>query len=117
MQHTETSQAPLKPPNQALVSLLPFQHILYALPFRLLELQAHNYEPAKQYLNIMYLALKGFIRHKYQKTIPIGQAGGNNYSQWMYTLTPAYAGTIKEGINRITAKLVCQAGPINLKIL
>jgi hypothetical protein len=50
----------------------------------------------------------------YQKTIPIGQAGGNNYSQWMYTLAPAYAGTIKEGINRITAKLVCQAGPVNL---
>ena len=50
----------------------------------------------------------------YQKTIPIGQAGGNNFSQWMYTLTPAYAGTIKEGINRITAKLVCQASPINL---
>jgi hypothetical protein len=32
----------------------------------------------------------------------------------MYTLAPAYAGTIKEGINRITAKLVCQAGPVNL---
>ena len=50
----------------------------------------------------------------YQKTIPIGQAGGNDYSKWKYTLTPAYVGTIKEGLNRITAKLVCQASPVNL---
>ena len=33
----------------------------------------------------------------YQKTIPIGQAVGNNYSKWKYTLTPGYSGTIKEG--------------------
>ena len=39
----------------------------------------------------------------YQKTIPIGQEGGNDYSKWKYTFTPAYAGTIREGINRITA--------------
>ncbi|MGC1929112.1 MAG: hypothetical protein WA667_09065 [Candidatus Nitrosopolaris sp.] len=50
----------------------------------------------------------------YQKTIPIGQAGGNDYSKWKYTLTPASVGTIKEGINRITAKLVCEASPVNL---
>jgi hypothetical protein len=50
----------------------------------------------------------------YQKTIPIGQAGGNDYSKWKYTLTPAYAGTIREGINRITAKLLCQANLANL---
>ncbi|MGA8080961.1 MAG: hypothetical protein WB988_03795 [Candidatus Nitrosopolaris sp.] len=50
----------------------------------------------------------------YQKTIPIGQAGGNDYSKWKYTRTPAYVGTIKEGVNRITAKLVCQASPVNL---
>jgi hypothetical protein len=50
----------------------------------------------------------------YQKTIPIGQAGGNDYSKWRYTLTPAYVGTIKEGINRITAKIICQASPANL---
>ncbi|MGB6590096.1 MAG: hypothetical protein WBE68_01150 [Candidatus Nitrosopolaris sp.] len=48
----------------------------------------------------------------YQKTIPIGQAGGNDYSKWNYTFTPAYAGTIREGINRITA--LCQANPANL---
>jgi hypothetical protein len=50
----------------------------------------------------------------YQKTTPIGQAGGNDYSKWKYTFTPAYAGTIREGINRITAKLFCQANPANL---
>ena len=50
----------------------------------------------------------------YQKTIPTGQAGGNDYSKWKYTFTPAYAGTIREGINRITAKLLCQAYPANL---
>src|SRR5215469_13057089 len=50
----------------------------------------------------------------YQKTTPIGQTGGNDYSKWEYTFTPAYAGTIREGINRITAKLLCQANPANL---
>ena len=50
----------------------------------------------------------------YQKTIPTGQAGGNDYSTWKYTFTPAYAGTIREGVNRITAKLLCQANPANL---
>ena len=50
----------------------------------------------------------------YQKTTPIGQAGGNDYSKWKYTLTPAYAGTIEEGNNRVTAKLVCQANPASL---
>ena len=50
----------------------------------------------------------------YQKTMPIGQAGGNDYSKWKYTFTPAYTGTIREGINRITAKLLCKADPVNL---
>ncbi|MGB8935821.1 MAG: hypothetical protein WCC17_12020 [Candidatus Nitrosopolaris sp.] len=50
----------------------------------------------------------------YQKTIPTGAAGGNDYSKWKYTFTPAYAGTFREGINRITAKLLCQANPANL---
>ena len=50
----------------------------------------------------------------YQKTTPIGQTGGNDYSKWKYTFTPAYASTIREGINRITAKLLCQANPANL---
>jgi len=42
------------------------------------------------------------------------KAGGNDYFKWKYTFTLAYAGTIREGVNRITAKLVCQANPINL---
>jgi hypothetical protein len=50
----------------------------------------------------------------YQKTIPTGQAGGDDYSKWKYTFIPAYTGTITEGINRITAKLLCQAIPVNL---
>ena len=50
----------------------------------------------------------------YQKTTPIGETEGYDYSKWKYTLTPAYAGTIREGINRITAKLLCQANPVNL---
>jgi hypothetical protein len=50
----------------------------------------------------------------YQKTIPTGQVGGNEYSKWKYTFTPAYGGTIRESINRITAKLICQANPANL---
>src|SRR5215469_1596948 len=50
----------------------------------------------------------------YQKTTAIGQAGGNDYSKWKYTLTPAYAGIIQEGNNRITSKLVCQANPASL---
>ncbi len=32
----------------------------------------------------------------YQKTIPTGQAGGNDYSKWKYTFIPAYAGTIRK---------------------
>jgi hypothetical protein len=50
----------------------------------------------------------------YQETVPTGQAGGNDYSKWRYTFSPAYAGTIREGLNRITAKLLCQAYPANL---
>jgi hypothetical protein len=50
----------------------------------------------------------------YQKTIRTGQAGGNDYSKWKYTFIPAYAGTVREGINNITAKLLCQAYPANL---
>jgi hypothetical protein len=45
----------------------------------------------------------------YQKTIPIGQ---NDYSK--YRFTPANAGTVREGINRITGKLLCQTNPANL---
>jgi len=50
----------------------------------------------------------------YQKTIPIGQIGVGNYSQWKYALAPTYAGSIKEGINKITAKLLCNSNPTTL---
>jgi hypothetical protein len=50
----------------------------------------------------------------YQKTIPIGQAGVDDYSHWKYALAPAYPGSIKEGINKITAKLLCNTNPTSL---
>jgi hypothetical protein len=50
----------------------------------------------------------------YQKAMALGQAGGNDYSKWKYTFTPAYAGSIREGVNKITAKLFCPANPANL---
>jgi hypothetical protein len=50
----------------------------------------------------------------YQKTTPVGQTGEHDYSKWKYTFTPAYTGTVREAINRITAKLLCQAYPANL---
>lgn len=51
----------------------------------------------------------------YQKTIPIGQAGADDYSKWRYTLAPTYSGSIKEGFNRITAKLLCNSIPTTPK--
>ena len=51
----------------------------------------------------------------YQKTIPIGQAGADDYSKWRYTLAPTYSGSIKEGFNRITAKLLCNSNPTTPK--
>ena len=40
---------------------------------------------------------------------PIGKAGGNDYSMWKYTFTPTYAGTIREGINRIITKTISKS--------
>jgi hypothetical protein len=48
-------------------------------------------------------------KRPYQDTIPIGH-GGDNYSQWKYTLAPTYTG-LTEGMNRVTAKLTCDANP------
>ncbi len=42
----------------------------------------------------------------YQKAVPIGHGRANNYSTWNYRLTPTYA-VIKQGQNKITAKLSC----------
>lgn len=41
----------------------------------------------------------------------MGQTGAADYSKWRYTLTSTYAGTIKQGVNKITAKLLCQSNP------
>jgi hypothetical protein len=39
-----------------------------------------------------------------------GEAGGNDYSKWNYTLTPVYT-SIKQGQNKITAKFSCSNNP------
>ena len=49
----------------------------------------------------------------YQDTIPTGQGTGN-YSEWKYNLAPTYA-ALREGMNRVTAKLTCDANPIFTK--
>lgn len=42
----------------------------------------------------------------YQKAVPTGHGGANDYSTWNYRLTPMYT-VIKQGQNKITAKLSC----------
>jgi hypothetical protein len=42
----------------------------------------------------------------YQKAVPTGHGGANDYSTWNYMLAPTYA-VIKQGQNKITAKLSC----------
>ena len=49
----------------------------------------------------------------YQNATAIGSGGNNDYSKWNFNLAPKYT-TIKEGINKITAKLSCADNP-NLK--
>jgi hypothetical protein len=49
----------------------------------------------------------------YQRAAAIGHGGSNDYSSWKYTITPKYA-SIKNGLNKITAKISCLASPTNL---
>jgi PKD domain len=49
----------------------------------------------------------------YQNATAIGSGGNNDYSKWNFNLAPKYT-TIKEGTNKITAKLSCADNP-NLK--
>ncbi|HKI09084.1 MAG TPA: hypothetical protein VKA09_11860, partial [Nitrososphaeraceae archaeon] len=50
----------------------------------------------------------------YQPAIPQGTSGDNNdYSSWQFLLSPGYA-PIKQGENKITAKLDCLKSPVNL---
>jgi hypothetical protein len=46
----------------------------------------------------------------YQRAVATGIGGANDYSTWIYRLTPAYA-AIKEGQNKITAMFSCGNNP------
>jgi hypothetical protein len=48
----------------------------------------------------------------YQKAVPTGHGGANDYSTWNYRLTPMYA-VIKQGQNKITAKFSCGNNPVH----
>jgi hypothetical protein len=47
----------------------------------------------------------------YQKAVPTGHGGTNDYSTWNYRLVPTYT-VIKQGPNKITAKLSCDKSNI-----
>jgi hypothetical protein len=49
----------------------------------------------------------------YQPATPKGNSEGKDYSNWQFLLTPDYA-PIKQGENKITAKLECLKSPANL---
>jgi hypothetical protein len=49
----------------------------------------------------------------YQKAVATGHGGTTDYSAWRYAITPNYA-AIKQGQNKITAKISCAANPSNL---
>ena len=49
----------------------------------------------------------------YQPTTPQGTSGKDDYSNWQFLITPEYA-PIKQGANKITAKLSCLKSPTNL---
>ena len=44
--------------------------------------------------------------HTYQQATSTGINGSMDYSKWNFTVTPEYT-TIKEGVNKITAKYSC----------
>jgi hypothetical protein len=43
----------------------------------------------------------------YQHVLPTGPGGNGDYSLWGFLLNPEYNSTIKEGPNKLTAKLLC----------
>ena len=49
----------------------------------------------------------------YQKAVATGHGGTTDYSTWRYGITANYA-AIKQGQNKITAKISCAANPTNL---
>jgi hypothetical protein len=49
----------------------------------------------------------------YQKVIPAGPWGQNDYSNWTFTYTDAYH-LITEGTNELTSKISCYSSPANI---
>ena len=49
----------------------------------------------------------------YQKAVATGHGGTTDYSTWRYGITSNYA-PVKQGQNKITAKISCAANPTNL---
>ncbi len=49
----------------------------------------------------------------YQPALASGRSGTHDYSKWNFTLIPKYT-AIKEGENKITARLSCPTNPQNL---
>ena len=47
----------------------------------------------------------------YQPVVPNGPGGANDYSKWSFTITSKYA-PIKEGQNRITARISCDSNTL-----
>lgn len=58
----------------------------------------------------VYIIIDGI--KPYQKTLPTGQRGPNDYSTWKYQLDNGYA-AIKPGSNKLTSKISCAANPTN----
>jgi hypothetical protein len=50
----------------------------------------------------------------YQKTVATGKNGPNDYSTWRYKLDPSY-NVIREGSNKLTAKVTCLDNPSSLR--
>src|SRR5215813_11801594 len=48
----------------------------------------------------------------YQKTVALGHGGKGDYSAWQYNITHKYA-SLKQGQNKITAKISCAISPSN----
>ena len=49
----------------------------------------------------------------YQHVQPTGPGGNDDYSLWGFLITPEYNSTIKEGPNKLTAKLLCSNPNVN----
>lgn len=50
---------------------------------------------------------------KFQRVVAVGPTGNNDYSSWIFTYDKNYHSIIK-GINKLAAKISCNANPMNL---